>query len=365
MTPGSLYIKSVGVYLPDERISIEHAVESGVCGEEARTSGFVSVPVADDTAPADMAVLAARQAVDRLAAGQIDIDVVLHSSVAWAGPEGWSPSGYIMRELGGKPGTGYEVYQGCNGILSSMEIAAGLLALAPRRATALLTTAINSSTSSVDRWSSAGSGIALGDAAAAVILGKDDGLARIDSICSTMLSDLEVVHRGEGPLEQDTAHRPRLEMDARLHGSETDDMQTSIDLQRRFSRAYLDVMRRALDEAGIRPYQIDRVLFEHVGADLTLMFCLNALRLPLQRSTADFASTVGHLGAADHIAALDNLLTTGQLSPGDRLLLLGASTGWNVASAVLTITETRLRLLPSPGDAYTVPACTFRQDGSV
>jgi 3-oxoacyl-[acyl-carrier-protein] synthase III len=86
------------------------------------------------------------------------------------------------------------------------------------------------------------------------------------------------------------------------------------------------------------------VLFEHLGKDLTMMFCLMPLRLPPQLSTVDFANTVGHLGAADHIASLDNLLTTGQLSPGDRLLLVGAATGFNVASAVLTITETGLRL---------------------
>ena len=343
MIPGSLYIKSVGVYLPDQRTSIGHALESGMCGEEFRRTGFVSVPVAGGTAPADMAVLAARQAVRRLAAGQIDIDVALHSSVAWAGPEGWSPSGYIMRELGNKPGAAYEVYQGCNGILSSMEIVAGLLSLAPPQATALLTTAINSSISSVDRWSSSGSGIPLGDAAAAVIVGKDEGFARIDSICSAMVSELEVIHRGEGPLEQDTANRPRLEMAPRLDGFETDEMQTSIDLQRLFTGAYVDVMRRALDEAGIRPYEIDRVLFEHVGKDQTLLLCL-MLRLPPKRSTVDFASTVGHLGAADHIASLDNLLTTGQLSPGDRLLLVGGSTGFNIASAVLTITDTGLRL---------------------
>jgi 3-oxoacyl-[acyl-carrier-protein] synthase III len=342
--PGNLYIKSVGVYLPDERISIEHAVESGMCGEEFRTTGFVSVPVTDGTAPVDMAVLAARQAVHRLGAGQVDIDVVLHSSVTWAGPDGWAPSGYIMRELGYKPGAAYEVYQGCNGILSSMEIAAGLLALAPPQATALLTTAMNSSTSSVDRWSSLGSAIALGDAAAAVILSKDEGFARIDSICSTMVSELEVIHRGKGPLEQDTADRPRVDMAPRLNGSGTDGMQTVIDLQRLFASAYVDIMRRALGEAGIKSYEIDWVIIENIGADFTLMLCLLPLRLPLQRSTVDFANTVSHLGATDHIASLDNLLTTGQLSPGNRILLVGGSTGWNVASAVLTITDTELRL---------------------
>ena len=133
-------------------------------------------------------------------------------------------------------------------------------------------------------------------------------------------------------------------MAPRLDGSETVGMQTSIDLQRLFNMAYVDIMRRALGEAGIKSYEIDRVLVEHIGADFTLMLCLLPLRLPLQRSTVDFANTVGHLGATDHIASLDNLLTTGQLSPGDRLLVVGGSTGWNVASAVLTITDTELRL---------------------
>ena len=103
-------------------------------------------------------------------------------------------------------------------------------------------------------------------------------------------------------------------MAPRLDGSETVGMQTSIDLQRLFNMAYVDIMRRALGEAGIKSYEIDRVLVEHIGADFTLMLCLLPLRLPLQRSTVDFANTVGYLGAADHIASLDNLLTTGQLS---------------------------------------------------
>jgi 3-oxoacyl-[acyl-carrier-protein] synthase III len=342
--PGNLYIKSVGIYFPDEWVSIEQALESGICGEEFRKTGFVSVPVANDTASVDMAVSAARQAVDRLAAGQIDIDAVLHSSVTWAGPEGWAPSGYIMRELGNKPHAAYEVYQGCNGILSSMEIAAGLLALAPPRATALLTTAINSTASSMDRWSSSGPGVAMGDGAAAAILGKDEGFAHIDSICSTMISGLEAIYRGDGPLEQDSADRPKMNMAPRLKDFEASTMQTSVDLQRRTARAYVDVTRRALDEAGIRSYEIDRVIFSNIGRDLTLVSLLMPLRLPLKRSTVDFGNTVGHLGAGDHIASLDNLLTTGQLSVGDRILLVGGTLGFNVASVVLTITETELPL---------------------
>ncbi len=133
-------------------------------------------------------------------------------------------------------------------------------------------------------------------------------------------------------------------MPPRLTGFETNEIQTSIDLQRLLTRAYVDVMRRALDEVGIRPYEIERVLLDHMGKDLTLLLCLMPLRLPPQRSTVDFGNTVGHLGAADHIASLDNLLTTGQLSPGDRLLLVGGSVGFNVASVVLTITETGLRV---------------------
>ncbi len=80
-----------------------------------------------------------------------------------------------------------------------------------------------------------------------------------------MVSDLEVIHRGEGPLEQDTANRRRLDMASRLEEFETNEIQTSIDLQRLVTRAYVDVMRRALDEAGIRPHEIERVFFFSYG----------------------------------------------------------------------------------------------------
>jgi 3-oxoacyl-[acyl-carrier-protein] synthase III len=311
-----------------------------MCGEEFRDTDFISVPIAGSIAPVDMAVRAARQAVQRLAPDHLNIDLLLHSSIAWSGPEGWAPSGYILRELGHGSGTGYEIYQGCNGMLSSLEVAAGLMALAPAPTTAMLTTAVNASTSTVDRWSSAGVGVAMGDGATAAILGNDDGFARVDSICSMMLSDLEAIYRGNTPLRQDTEARPKMEVAARLKEFEASTQQKSIDLQRRFAKAYSDVAWMALNDVGIRPYEIARVLFSHIGVYQTLVSIMLPLRLPIRRSTAEFGRTVGHLGAGDHVASLDNLLTTGQLSPGDRLLLIGGTAGFNVASAVLTITET-------------------------
>jgi 3-oxoacyl-[acyl-carrier-protein] synthase III len=124
--------------------------------------------------------------------------------------------------------------------------------MAPGAAAALVTTSLNAGVSYLDRCRSAGSGTVLGDGAAAAVLGKDYGIARVDALNSVMFAELEALHRGDASLlDTDSGVRESVdmlsrshEMDPRLKGSETDGMQTSIDLQRLFTRAYVDVMRR-------------------------------------------------------------------------------------------------------------------------
>ncbi|XUL94498.1 3-oxoacyl-[acyl-carrier-protein] synthase III C-terminal domain-containing protein (plasmid) [Streptomyces galilaeus] len=66
---------------------------------------------------------------------------------------------------------------------------------------------------------------------------------------------------------------------------------------------------------------------------------LAPLGLPMSRSSWDFGRSVGHVGAADLIISLDHLVRTGELSPGDHVLLLSQGPGWISSSAVVTITD--------------------------
>ena len=56
------------------------------------------------------------------------------------------------------------------------------------------------------------------------------------------------------------------------------------------------------------------------------------------RSTWELSRTIGHTGVADLFIGLEHLWTTGQVTPGDHVMLIGAATGMEAGCAVVEIT---------------------------
>lgn len=94
-------------------------------------------------------------------------------------------------------------------------------------------------------------------------------------------------------------------------------------------------------EAEVDAGELARVVFVNAGAPFVDLGIMQPLGLPMAKSTWDFGRTVGHLGACDQVVSLHHLLATGQLSAGDRVLMVGGTQGYNAASAVLTVTTER------------------------
>src|SRR5262249_30794077 len=95
---------------------------------------------------------------------------------------------------------------------------------------------------------------------------------------------------------------------------------------------------RALAEAGVKAADIARVIVHNLSREEIKAY-LGVLGFPLARSTWDFGRGVGHVGASDHVISLDHLLATGQLVPGDRVLLCGFSPGVTYKAAVVEILD--------------------------
>ena len=346
-----LYIQSLGTYLPAGRMTGARAVELGLYEEEQLLDGGIEAAiVADGDAPADMAAAAARDALDRAGIPGDSVDLFVHGGVYWQGPEGWSPTGYIMQRAGIGDVASFELRQGCNGLMAGLEIAAGQLALNPGLRRAVLTTALSAESPVVDRWSSAGPGIVLSDAACAIVLGREPGFARLDSVASLTVADLEGIHRGAEPLV-DTAERAKIDAVTRVRGWAAQAPFPLSEVHSRMAKAFSDAVQRALTGADVRPDQLARVLFNHLPDHFVESLIMDPLDLPMSSSTAEFGRTVGHLGAGDQVLALDHLLRGGELAPGDRLLVCSGAPGYNVAAAVVTLLD-----LPAWATAAPVPA---------
>ena len=340
MRTQGLVIKSIGTYVPDARAVPANAQEGVGSGPENMAScyEFESCAVAADIPAADMAVRAARDALSRAGTG---VDLHIHTQMFRQGPEGMSPAGYILHQLGISGISSHEVMQGCNGILAALAVSAGWLRMAPGAGAALVTTSLNAGVSYLDRCRSAGSGTVLGDGAAAAVLGRDDGIARIEVLNSAVFPELEALHRGDASLlETDSGVREGVNMVARSQAFARERGWDRLDLLEQVSKMTVETAQRSLDEAEVRAGDLARVILPNVSPAVMEASVLRPLGLTLDQSAWDYGRTVGHLGAGDYLVSLDHLLRTGQLGAGDRVLLIGGTAGFGVSSAVLTVTAT-------------------------
>lgn len=332
------YIKALGTYLPDDRLTIGQAEELGYVRDDLLDDlvevGYdcESISVAGDMPSFDMAVQAAREA---LKGSDGRPDLFIYAPMFRQGPDGWSAPAYVLRELGLNEVAGHEVSQGANGIIAALEVAAGWLALTPG-AKALVATALNASAPYLDRGLSAGSKTLLGDGAAAALLGGDGGIARVDVINSVTFSRFEGMHRGSAPLFDKNKLRPVFNASERSREFAED--MNPLGLMKEISRMKKETVQRSLDEADLKASDLARVIHPHVNPLVVEMSIMKPLGLSSQQITRDLGRTVGHIGAADYLLSLDHLLKAGELSAGDHVLMVGSSAGFNVSSAVLTIT---------------------------
>jgi 3-oxoacyl-[acyl-carrier-protein] synthase III len=334
------FIKSIGTYLPDVQAVPANIQRDEEPKAESTASGyqFESCAVAVDIPAADMAVHAAREALN--CAGT-RVDLHIHTQMFRQGPECWSPSGYILHQLGISDVPGHEVAQGCNGILAALQVCAGWLTMAPRAATALVTTSLNAGVPYLDRCRSAGSGTVLGDGAAAAVLTKDCGVVRVDALNSMVFPELEALHRGDASLlETDNGIRESVDMLSRSQAFAREQGWDPLDLLEQITKMTVETAQQSLEDAGVKADELARVIHPNVSPAAMERAVLRPLKLTLEKSTWDFGRTVGHLGAGDYLVSLDHLLRTGQLSAGDRVLLIGGTAGFTVSSAVLTVIAT-------------------------
>ncbi|TCO60806.1 ketoacyl-ACP synthase III family protein [Actinocrispum wychmicini] len=339
MRTADMYIKSLGVYLPDS-VSIEQAVAEGrYPAEDVEAHQLTGAAVAGEVSGPEMALSAAQDAFKRCGIPPEDIDLLLYTDSWHQGPDGWQPQYYLQRYLLGGDCLAVETRHGCNGAFSALELAASYLRADDTRTDALVVTTDNFGTPMVDRWRM-GPGYVLGDAACAVVLSKESGFAQLLSVASIAVPEAEEVHRsGEAMFPPGPTVSAPLNFTERTadfnRRAIADGTGTGIWLT--VHTQMLAVVDEALADAGIELGDITRVAYMNYSKDIVEQRCMAALGLPMSMSTWEFGRGVGHLAASDQLVSLDHLLTTGELGPGDHFLMIGVGPGITVSSAVVRI----------------------------
>ncbi|MGH3714739.1 MAG: ketoacyl-ACP synthase III family protein, partial [Micromonosporaceae bacterium] len=327
-----LYVAGTGTWFPPAVDAAEAVTRGWYDPGAAERHDYRSVTVADEPG-ADLAVRAIRTAVARSGHSPDEIALLLYATANYQGIDAWNVASYVQRGALTSRAFAVELRQLSNGGMAGFELAAGYLLADPSRRAAVLATGDRFALPGFDRWR-ADSGVVWGDAGTAVVVSRKPGPARVLSVASVSEPELEEMFRG----------------DARFHPSPAPE-EMPVDLERRqrefFARADAAQIRsRLADGLGEAAYQaladadttvdeLAQVVIPTLGRQLLERHYLRPLKLDLSRTTWEFARTVGHLGAGDQFAGLDWLLTTGQLRPGDLLLLVGLGAGYVWTCAVL------------------------------
>ncbi|WUH99903.1 ketoacyl-ACP synthase III family protein [Spirillospora sp. NBC_00431] len=343
MRTRGLFIQSTGVHIAD-RISVAEAVAAGWYDQdEAEATGYVGIAVAGDVSAPELALAASRRALDRLAEPAVPLSHLFYADVYHSGPDGWLPYTYLQRHLSADDAFGTGVRQGCNGMFGALRLADAALRTTPagpdgEAPAVLLVAADNFGSPLLDRWT-CNPGLVMADGAAALVLGRTPGVAEVLSVAAVNLSGLEALHRGDTPLAPPDLLLGRpLDFGARFaEFARSGGFGPGSGLE--FVERFGGLVDRLLDEAGIGLDEVTRVAFNHAGRETVEDRVVGPLGVPLKETTWEYGSTIGHVGAADQVIALDHLLDTGELGPGCHLLLLGVGPGVTIAGAVIKVLD--------------------------
>ncbi|MFF7307748.1 3-oxoacyl-[acyl-carrier-protein] synthase III C-terminal domain-containing protein [Streptomyces sp. NPDC008137] len=305
-----------------EREPVDAAVAAGRYDPAVRDAhGYESISVAGSRYAADMAVEAARLAIARSGADPADIGVFVHAYVDEQGPDGVAePASYIQGMAHDGRARALGLRQGCNGAIASLEVGAMYVSAG---GVAVLTSA--------DKYAADGDryrddqGCVPADGATALVLGRGDGVARLLSteiVGDGRFSTLRPLDPGEFEDRREfrTAQRRRV-----------------VSMMRTMTEAKRDCVRAALADAGIAAGDVRHWLLPYNGRFMVdREFCAE-FGIEDDAMTWDLGRTVGHLSGGDPVVGLNHLLETRAATAGDRVVMLGDSTGFAFGCAVLEV----------------------------
>jgi 3-oxoacyl-[acyl-carrier-protein] synthase III len=334
-----VYLSGLGVFLPDV-IGVDTAIEQGwLDPDTAARTGLTGAACAGELPAPEMALRAARQAVDRSGADPLELAALLYADNYHSGPDGWFPQFWVQRHLVGGNLLAAQIRQGCNGMFGALELAATYV-LARGGGTALAVAADNSTSPLVNRWQCLRPDFIIGDGASAAVLSTEPSFARLKSVSSVTVPELEGMHRGDEPLFPPGATIGRtMDFAARIEHFGYENRENMRHWGLSLLKARSELVDRVLHEAGIDITGVTRIAYNHGSREHVEDGLLAMLDLPLAKSNWDFGRHLGHLGASDQLVSLANMLGTGELRPGDHLLMLGVAPGVSVAGAVVQILD--------------------------
>jgi 3-oxoacyl-[acyl-carrier-protein] synthase-3 len=318
-------ITGTGSYLPRKvlhNLDLEKVLDTSDDWIRTRT-GIVERRIAEkDQAASDLALEAARAALDQAGATAADLDLILMASIT---PDTACPSGacWLQARLAAHRAVAFDVVAACSGFIFGLSVAEQYLRSGAARTVLLVAAEVMSRTVN---WRDRQTCILWGDGAGAAVLGLEDGERGVLSIhlhTDGRQGD-KLQLPGGGSRTTPISHES---VDADLHT-------IKMEGQEAFKiavRCFTDVCTEALEHNGVSVKDV--ALFVPHQANLRIMEATaHRLGIPLER-VAVTIHKYGNISSATVPIALDEANREGRIRPGDLVLLaaFGGGLAWGSA----------------------------------
>lgn len=279
---------------------------------------------ASDETTLDLAAVAAERALEDAGLSPSDIDEII---VATDTPEVYTPdtASFLQDRLGTPEVPAYDLGgSGCAGFVQAIDVARARIHLHPKR---VLVVGVELITRLVS-WKDRATAVLFGDAAGAVVMGPDDGKAKVlDVVSGTDGSKTEILtllvggtRYPFGPAVAETEEHQHLIM----HGQEV-----FKEAVRRMTQAVRDVLERvgrtAADVALVIPHQANKRIIDAVR---------RRLEVDEDRVYVNIEE-YGNTGSASVPLALWEAKEEGKIAEGDLVVLTAFGAGFHWAAAAL------------------------------
>lgn len=319
-------IVGVGAYAP-QRVLTNAELEKLVNTSDEwiiQRTGIRERRIVDENeAPSDLALRAARQALDRAGVTPEEIDLIVVGTTA--GDMLFPTTGNLLQHrLGCRNAGSMDVYAACSGSVYSLSVGAQYIQTG-KYETVLCVGA--ECLSRITDYTDRGTCILLADAAGAVVLRASDGEAGI--IDTDLYSDGrygELLMLPGGGSRHPATHEmvdKRMQF-AKMKGNEV--FKVAV-------RMFGDCAQRILERNGFKPTDLD--LFVPHQANLRIIeAAVKRLGLPMDRVIVN-VDRYGNTGAASVYVALEEAWTAKRLRAGDLVLLAAFGGGFTWGAALL------------------------------
>jgi 3-oxoacyl-[acyl-carrier-protein] synthase-3 len=319
-------IVGVGAYAPQRVLTnaeLEKMIDTSDEWIVQRTGIRERHIVDDNEGPSDLALRAARQALDRAGVGPEEIDLIVVGTTA--GDMLFPSTGNLLQyRLGCKNAGSMDLYAACSGSVYSLSVGAQYIQTG-KYETVLCVGA--ECLSRITDYTDRGTCILLADAAGAAVLRPADGDAGI--IDTDLYSDGrygDLLMQPAGGTRHPATHET---VDKRMHFAKMKGNEVFKVAVRMFG----DCAQRILERNGFKPTDVD--LFVPHQANLRIIeAAVKRLGLPMERVIVN-VERYGNTGAASVYVALEEAWATKRLRAGDLVLLAAFGGGFTWGAALL------------------------------